>query len=1003
MRNFSTLFRLLMVFILCGITVTQAVAAGDNARDDKQGEAEDKRVTVRGVVVTSDDPPMVLPGATVVVKGTTRGVATDSSGFFSIEAERGEILRFQFIGYEPKEFRVTRAEANLSIALEEVPNVIDQVIVTGMSSQQKKQVAAAVGTIPTEMFENKPITRLSQALQGGTTGITVTQSSGLPGSDGASIKIRGLATLQGSNPLVLVDGFEFSLDKVDPATVESITILKDAAAASVYGAKAGNGVILVTTKRGTAGKVSVSYNGYYGVQSPMYMPDFVDAATYMEYINTAERNNGSQTDVYSPEEIQITREGTDPLHYPNTDWVDWTMKKTTPIQEHRLQVSGGNTTARFALSAQYLKQDGMYKYMENGFTRMSVRANTTVNLSRNIYIYTDMYISKDEQKQPITNRQTILDYIYRTPPTVVAEFPRKEGQAADDDYIYYGLYNDIASPLINLREGTQRTATTDYVSINARPTWQITEQLTLKGQAGYRLSSGVTRDYRKGYPVIDYWTGTTTASQLEMVTTTSFPHRQTYWMVGLTLDYNAHLGKDDDHRLNVFGGWNQESIDETGSSNYVENVTGVSFFGKAYYSYKDKYLAEAGVRADGTSLFGPGKKWGVFPSIAVGWNVLNERFMEGAKNVIDVLKVRASYGVLGNADISPYKYQNIINDDGKELVNGNPDLTWEKVAIWNAGVDVSLWNGSIDLTFDAFRKRTTDLLISVPGTISSGFLSVYSNAGKAEVKGCEVSLGINHEFGKDVSVNFNAGYSYNKSKLLEITNGEIVSGDKIYKEGESVIEYYGYGADGLLSQEDLDSYYPIMGGYNVSSTAQKPGDVKYLDMNGDGNITSDDMRPIGPTEPTDVYFANLSVRVKNVDISVQANGIGYVPVFYTNLMANPLNGDQGGVPQKWHLDYWTPERPNARLPRPLPDTGNNSLLSTFWKENGAFLRIKYIQLGYNIPWLAKKLRADNFRLYVNAQNPFTFTKVDLIDPETKGTQATHPMFKVYSVGLNIKF
>lgn len=333
-------------------------------------------------------------GVTVLVQGTVRGTTTDAEGFFSIKAKHGDVLTFSFIGYTGKEYRVNKSVANLSIAMEEELTSIDQVVVTGMTSQQRKHIAASVGAVAPSNFENKPITRLSQALQGGTTGILVTQSSGLPGGDGATIKIRGVASLLGSDPLVLVDGFEFDMDKLDPSTVESVSILKDAAAASIYGAKAGNGVILITTKRGSAGKVSVSYNGYFGIQQPIYLPDFVDGATYMEYINEANRNT-TGVDKYTPEQIRITREGSDPIHYPSTDWMKETMRETAPIHEHNFTVSGGNTTARFALSAQYLNQDGMYKVMDNGFERLTVRANTTVNLNKDIMMFVDMFVGRD--------------------------------------------------------------------------------------------------------------------------------------------------------------------------------------------------------------------------------------------------------------------------------------------------------------------------------------------------------------------------------------------------------------------------------------------------------------------------------------------------------------------------------------------------------------------------------------------------------------------------------
>lgn len=953
----------------------------------------DELLDIRGVVVDTKDPPTPLVGVTVLVQGTVRGTTTDAEGFFSIKAKHGDVLTFSFIGYTGKEYRVNKSVANLSIAMEEELTSIDQVVVTGMTSQQRKHIAASVGAVAPSNFENKPITRLSQALQGGTTGILVTQSSGLPGGDGATIKIRGVASLLGSDPLVLVDGFEFDMDKLDPSTVESVSILKDAAAASIYGAKAGNGVILITTKRGSAGKVSVSYNGYFGIQQPIYLPDFVDGATYMEYINEANRNT-TGVDKYTPEQIRITREGSDPIHYPSTDWMKETMRETAPIHEHNFTVSGGNTTARFALSAQYLNQDGMYKVMDNGFERLTVRANTTVNLNKDIMMFVDMFVGRDTQRQPETMNKTILDYIYLAPPTLVSKYPRKEGQKPG--YDYYGVYFEWMNPLANLERGTQVESVRDYVTINARPTWHIIPGLTLKGQVGYRIASGMDKKDRNAYVFLDYFSGNESGT-FGAVKSATYTTRTSYWMVGAMLDWTKEFG---DHRINILGGWNEE-VDRR---NGWDDVALLSFFGKAYYSYKDKYLAEVGIRRDGSSLFGDGHKWGNFPSVAVGWNVNREPWMQNAR-FIDNFKIRASYGMLGNNNVALYRYQTIIDNSGNEIVNGNPDLTWEKVKILDAGVDLSLFGQKLEVTFDWFRKVTDDMIVNVPSTPSSGLLAAPMNVGKAEVKGYEIGVGFNHSFTKDIDFSINLGYSYNKSKWLEITNDELINGNTIYRKGHAIKEYYGYQADHLLTQDDLDFRVPIIGGYDGATTAQLPGDIRYVDTNGDKVITTDDRVPLGDQDPHSVYYGNLSFRWKNLDFDMQVNGVGYVPIFYQGLISNPLDPEYGGTPQRWHLDHWKAENPdrNAKLPRVTTDPGNNALLSTFWKENGAFVRIKYMQLGYNFKALAKKIHAGNFRVYVNVQNPFTFTKVELIDPETKGTHTTYPMFKTYSVGLNVNF
>lgn len=983
-RSFPRLALLCVLFLALGSGHALAAAQG--------------ALTIRGVVVDTNEPPQPLAGATVIVQGTTVGTITDESGFFSIKADKGDTLIISFMGYVTNEYRVNGSVANASIALAEDVTTLEQVIVTGMTGQARNKVASSVGVIKQATFTNKPITRLSQALQGGTTGIFVSQESGLPGGDGAKIKIRGVASLLGSDPLILIDGFESDMEKLDPATVESISVLKDASAAAMYGAKSGNGVIVITTKRGAAGKVSVGYNGYYGVQQPLYLPEFVDAGTYMEYHNVASVNSNSAP-IYSETMIQTTRDGSDPINFPDTDWQKEAMLRFTNIHEHSLSVSGGNTTARFALSAQYMKQEGIYKYMENGFERMAIRLNTTINLTKTLFTYVDAFINREVQSMPKTQNWSMLDYIYRTPPTVAGIYPQKEGS----NYTYYGIFQQMWNPLLNLQRGWREEKFRDYATINVRPVWHITPELVLKGQFGYRLSSGLNRWVRKpSYDIKDYFTDESVYT-FNFNVDSSYPSRSSFWMASLMLDYNKKWASG--HELNAYGGWSQEK-DMRGT---WAKVGLVSFFGKVHYSYKDRYLLEVGMRGDGSSLFGKGHKWAAFPSAAIGWNIKNENFMTNSR-FINAMKLRLSYGMLGNNRLAPYKYQSTVNTSGTETVNGNPDITWEKVTIWNAGLDMSVWNNRIDFTAEAFRKITNGLIAEVPSTPSSGLLWSFINAGQARVNGFEVSVAFNHNFNPDTRISLNLGYSYSKSKLLSVNNDQIVGRDdkaaeknKIYKKGYAIQEYYGYVANGLLSQDDLDNYYPIIGGYGASTLAQSPGDIRYVDMNGDGEISDADKVPLGAVDPSSVYHASLSFSWKNLDFETQINGVGAVPVFYTGLISNPINSSEGGKPQKWHMNYWTEDNTNARMPRPTLSAGTNAYFSTYWRENGAFVRVRFIQLGYTIPWISRKLHGETFRIYANVQNPFTFTKVQLIDPESKGEHTTYPMFRTYSVGLNIKF
>ncbi|MBQ7517853.1 MAG: TonB-dependent receptor [Bacteroidales bacterium] len=951
---------------------------------------------IRGVVVDMQEPPQVIVGATVFIKGSTVGTICDDAGFFAIDAKKDDILVFSCIGFKDVEYHVTRAVGNLSIALPEDRNVLEQAIVTGMSSQQRKHIAAAVGTIDQTALSNKPITQLSQALAGGTTGLLVTQGSGDPGGDNASIKIRGVASLLGSSPLVLVDGFEFDMNKLDPATVESVTILKDAAAASIYGAKAGNGVILITTKRGSAGTVKVNYNGYGGVQTPMYIPQIADSWDYMGYVNEYLTTNG-QSPMYTAEDIALSRSGEDRVNYPNTKWTDLVLRKVAPITEHNFSVSGGNTTARFAISAQYLHQEGLYKVQKNGFDRFTIRANTSVDITKTVSIFVDTFFGRDTRHYPESN---LIGQLYDYPTTVVAKYPAKEGVNRD----YYGLYyQSTVNMLAELEHGTKVTTERDYVTINARPQWKIMDGLTLKGNFGYRLSSGMDKKDQDPYVFFNYYTEDEMTSY-SSVKTVTYTTRSTFWQGGINIDWVKEF--DSGHRINVLGGFSSELNAKTG----WDNIALSSFYGKAYYSWKDRYLLEAGLRADGSSLFKGKNKWGFFPSVAAGWNISNESWMQNVKPISN-WKLRASFGMLGNNNVNPYSYQSLINaSSGIETKVGNPDLKWETVKIYDVGMDMSLFDYKLDLTCDWFLKDVNDLIMNIPPAPSSGLLTSPANVGRAQVNGFEVGLSYRQEFNDNVSLNIGVGYTYQRSKWSYIPGGQLVSGNTIYKEGYPLKANYFYVADGLLTQEEIDNHVALWGGYPDSGeTVQKAGDIKYVDLNHDGIIDENDHAAVGDQEPHHIYYANFNLKLWGFDIDMQLTGQGNSNRYWYGKFIQPLSTASQGAVQTWQLNHWTADNPDKWAARPrLSAVGSyNELLSTYWMYNGAFARIKYIQIGYNFRKWAKAIHASTLRIYVNAQNPFTFTANKVVDPEINsngGTVVTtYPMFKTYTLGINIGF
>lgn len=960
-----------------------------------ESQAVHEKINLRGQVYEKTSNPMPMIGVTVQVKGKNTGVTTDIDGFFEIQVEKGDVLLFSYVGFKDVEYIVKRRESNLVISMEEDVNVLNEVVVTGLSEERKLNSISSIAQVKLSAnVVNKPITSLSQALQGGVTGISVSQSSGLPGGDAAAVKIRGVSTLGNSDPLVLVDGIPMDMNNLDPNTVASVTVLKDAAAAAVYGARAANGVIVVKTKRGVVGKVNVNYSGYAGVQKATYMPDFVDAPTYMKMVNEAYGNIGGDP-VYSDDAIAITEAGTDPLMYPNTDWMDLLWKNQT-LQNHSISISGGNNIARFAVTGNFLTQDGFmrnYKY-----ERFNLRANTTVNLRENISVDVDLNMIRSSQHQPSVADSGGLNplyLLYGIPPTIVGKYPGRE----NDPNEYYGNYgSNMQNPLAQLEKGGYTLNISDNISVNLQPRWTIIPGLTWRGQFSYRVNSGTKKEERHAFNFFDYNNGQLLATWGNRFA--AGVSRSSYYYLGTTLEYTFEKDK---HRLFTIGGTNIE----LNNSNAWNEYSMHSVYVKANYTYNDRYLVEGTLRADGSSRFGKGNKYGYFPSVGLGWNVTEEAFMKDI-TWMNNLKVRASYGQLGNENIGLYKYQTLIDSsNGNETTFGNPDITWEKVNMFDVGADVSLFDGMLDLTFDYYDKRTTDILLTPSISMIGGMSSTTINAGRVNNKGWEFSANFAKRVG-DWEFSLFGGLSKNKNKISKLVNGPYDNGSTIHKEGSPLNSFFMYKTDGLLQEDDFTTnaegeLVPKDG--VVIIDGQQPGDIHYLDVNGDKAITADDRVIMGNSEPKLNYFANFSAKYKGFDFEVMFQGVTGVEAYYGGNFAVPLRLDGNSTtPQKFHLDYWTPENPNARFPRLTPTPGNNSLSSDYWKFDAGYCRVKYIQLGYTFKqeW-TRKFLVNNLRVFVNLQNPFTIAKEDRVDPEGRGSHTTYPMVKTYSAGLNVAF
>ena len=608
-----------------------------DASDIVSNIADDRNWTIQGQVLENIEPPYPLPGVNILIKGTSLGTVSDGNGYFSIKAKKGDVLIFRYLGFKDYEYVVSRSISNLTVSLTADSEELDEIVVTGISEEKRVNSVSAVSTLDvTKNLSTKPITSLSQSLQGGITGLNVTQSSGLPGADAATIKIRGISSLITNNdPLVLVDGIPMDMNQLDPNTIESVTVLKDAAASAIYGARAANGVIVVKTRRGMPGKINISYNGYVGIQQPTYLPDFVDAAGYMEMVNSANQNIGGDA-VYSQSDIENTRNHVDPYKYPDNSWSDFLFKNGM-VQSHSVGVSGGSNLARFALTVNYLNNEGLID--KANADRLNIRANTTVNLLDNLSVDMDFNSYRTKRTEPMYRdgayTSSIIDWMYATPPNTVARYPLKEGS----DIIYYGNRPEQRNPAVMMDQGGKYQLLSDNININISPRWEIIPHLIARARYSYQVTSSTNTRKRKAYNFFDY----SSNSLLETwdAIDKSGQNRSSYYYLGGTLEYTFERDK---HRLFAIGGYNQELTNKDDWDQWSM----VSLFAKANYTFNSRYLLEATVRRDGSSRFGPGHKFGVFPSVGGGWNVHEEKFMEPTRKFLNEFKLRASYGLLGN-------------------------------------------------------------------------------------------------------------------------------------------------------------------------------------------------------------------------------------------------------------------------------------------------------------------------------------------------------------------
>ncbi|MGQ1889288.1 TonB-dependent receptor [Thermophagus sp. OGC60D27] len=978
--------------------------------------------TINGTV--TDNTGLPIPGVSVAIKGTTMGAITDVNGNFSLNIPQdAETLVFSFIGMKTMEVSLGQKTSFQIVMSEEIIG-LDEVVAVGYGIKKKVNVIGAVSSLEGEELTGRPVAQTSVALQGLAPGVTVTQSSGQPGNDAGAIRIRGVGTLNNNDPLVLVDGMEYNINDIDVNDIESISVLKDAAASSIYGVRAANGVILITTQRGKDKEIKVSYNGYSGVQRPTQLPDFVGAQEYMSLVNLLHINSGGAA-IFSGAEIAAydnPNRNTD--LYPDVKWIDEILQGSGFQQQHSVSISGGSDNAKYRFSSNYLQQKGLIK--KANYERLTVRLNSDVNFNDHFTFQADLAAKLSDRTEPQGDAGGIwfqFNQAIKSNPTLPVNY--SDGT--------WGISRGDGNPVRLQEEGGNYDYKEDAFDGNFKLKYELLDGLNIEGNAMVRYGLSFNSLYEKSLAYTDFFSKTEVIKGTDKIVKQNYKTLHTN-LQGL-LSYDKQLGI---HSLGVLAGISRVNDDtdylsalrNNGSLDVIDELAAgtpssqendgysygyslLSYFGRLNYSLDNKYLFEANIRRDGSSRFSENNRWGVFPSFSVGWRITQESFMNNV-DFIDDLKVRASWGELGNQEIGYYPYQSVMQlgynyPFGSQLTSGarmidaaNSEISWERTQITNFGIDAILLRGKIDFAFEYYVKDTKDILIEIPIPSTVGQNAPYQNAGSVENKGWELALGYKGKIEDfKYEIQFNLSDVKNKITDLKDSNWEDQDNDNrilAYHEGYPIGAFYGYIAEGIFqSQQEIDNHAQQPG-------TIAPGDLMYKNISGDDDqINAEDRTIIGSSIPRYTYGLNFSAAYKQFDFSAFLQGVGKVDVNTVQSNRPPISQD--GNFKEIHNDSWTETNKEASFPR-LSSYGHNYVSSSFWIESGAYLRLKNMQLGYTLPeTLSNKVGISRCRLYLGGQNLLTWSKLNDygIDPENPQDSRYYPQVKVYTIGVNIDF
>lgn len=1009
---------------------------------------------IEGVVRDASGEPLL--GVNVIVKGTTIGAVTDIDGRFSFEAPDGCTLVVSYIGFKSQEIKV-KGNAPVHIVLHEDSEALDEIVVVGYGVQKKVNLTGAVSAVTGEDIAKRPVSNTSTMLQGQMPGLRITSDKGQPGNETVQMRVRGQGTYSstGSNPLVLINGVEGDMSTLDPNIIESVSVLKDAASASIYGSRAANGVILITTKNGseTKDRVAVRYNGNLAVYTPTTLLDLIwDSPTYMKYFNMAKENSGAPvTERYTQEMIDAYTHPTDPQKYPSFNWLDY-MFDPAFVQQHNLNVSGTVGKTSYNVSLSLVDQPGTLKGQD--YQRYNASLDLTSQV--NDWIKIGMYFTGSRSYRQETRQGDTDAYL-----STISQAPTYMPWLPDDgtgvkhyaSKAYTFESNNKNMVAIVETENFKKYVNTD-ANVQAWAEIKPFNGLTWYTKGAIRYKASHTKNWGSiPVPIYFYHDGKQNGTLNTGGTgLTSNMNYSTYVNLYTYLKYDW-LSSNKEHSLSAMAGYNLESyrydvlegyrqnydfpLHELSSGNSsVQTNSGssqewglLSGFFRVNYGFKDRYLLELNARYDGTSRIAKQSRWGVFPSFSLGWRMTEEEWMKNLQwNWLNSLKLRGSWGLLGNQNIDLYSYYALVSTgkdygfNNSDLSSGvaqteisNQDLKWESTAIGDFGLDMLLFDG-FSVTFDWYKKRTYDILRKAQGNALLGLDAPYINGGEMVNKGIELTLGYNGYVQKGVfeGLSYNASVYFDRSRnTLTKYGADYIANGLICREGLPYQSFYAYKAIGIFKDEAEVAASPKQFNDNV-----KPGDIKYADLSGpdgvpDGVVDEYDRTVIDGRFPDFEYSVNLGVSWKGFDLSLLGQGVSGAKHYATDWGLRPFY--QGSPISKDYIEnMWTEEHTDAKYPRLyFADMGGtkNRRESTYWLHNASYFRLKNLTFGYTLPKeLTQKAKIQRLRVYFSGDNLLTFTQFPQGgDPErnynsTKGTRLVYyPQNRIISFGVNLDF